>query len=657
MTRHAGDRPAAPRSAGPPASRRGPAAKQDARSRAPQAVLAWVVPALAALLLYAKTIGFTFVWDDLDLVVRNTALHESGWAKLLLRDFWDSTGGGTGMWRPLVTLSFRVDGVLSQWQPWAFHAVNALVHTASAALVARLALARRLGVPAAIAAGLVFATAPSLAESVAWVAGRTDAFLVLATLVALLAAGRWRESGSRTALAAVGACVVCALLAKETALVLPLVFAADAADAADGADVAAARSTGAGSPRSRAGAPVWVALAVTLVWAGFHSMLVTAPVHPPAVGAAFGAAALVWAHLAWLTPWAPHSPLLPLWTVPAAPVAWAAWLGLAAMAIAGWVLVLRRARVALPMVLVFAPLLPVAGASLLEAGVRFAERSLALPAVGLALALAALATRVPVRARALALAVLLGWVVAQTTVAVPAIAAWRDEESRIRRVVEVRPADTDALLGLADLLSTMGRTREAREWIARAAGQVGAEADVALASLEYRSGHFAEALAAAQRAAAAEPANLAAGVIRVRTLAHLARAPEAVVAGEALLAAHPDEAAAQGALGVAWLAAGDPARARPLLEAASSRLRDDAGLAWDLGRAAIATGNVPLASRAFERVVTALPDSYEGWLGVADTRARLGDSTGAAAALTRAESMPASADGRTRVLRGQLTRR
>lgn len=47
--------------------------------------------------LYARTVGYTFVWDDLDLVVRNTALHESGWATLLLRDFWESTGGGIGM--------------------------------------------------------------------------------------------------------------------------------------------------------------------------------------------------------------------------------------------------------------------------------------------------------------------------------------------------------------------------------------------------------------------------------------------------------------------------------------------------------------------------------------------------------------------------------
>jgi len=643
MTRQAGGRPTAHRSAGPPAHRRGPAVTRDDRTHTRSTTWALLIPACAALLLYARTIGFAFVWDDLDLVVRNTALHENGWAQLLWRDFWDSTGGGTGMWRPLVTLSFRLDGVISHWQPWAFHLVNALVHTASAALVARLALARRFGVPAAMAAGLVFATAPALSESVAWVAGRTDAFLVMATLLGLLAAGRWRETGSRWALAAVGSSAACALLAKETALVLPLVLAADALDADGGRPGGARRA-----------APTWLALAVVVVWAVAHQMAVPSPVHPPASGAAFGMAALVWAHLTWLSPWAPHAPLLPLWSVPAAPVAWAAWLGLALAAALGLMLALRRERVTLPLVLLFAPLLPVAGASLLESGVRFAERSLALPAVGLALAFGVFAARVSVRARVPALVLVLAWVVAQTTAAVPAIGAWRDEESRIRRVVEVRPADTDALLGLADLLSTMGRTREAREWIARAAGQRGAEADVALASLEYRSGHFPDALAAADRALAAEPANLAAGVIRVRALAHLARAPEAVVAGEALLAAHPTDPAAAGALGAAWLAVGDATRARPLLEDASSRLRDDAGLAWDLGRAAIATGQVALAREAFERVVIALPESYEGWLGVADTRSRLGDSTGAAAALSRAEGMPGASDGRARMLRSRL---
>ena len=85
--------------------------------------------------------------------------------------------------------------------------------------------------------------------------------------------------------------------------------------------------------------------------------------------------------------------------MPAEPVAWAAWLGLAAVAAVCVLRALRQERGVLALALLFAPLLPVAGASLLEAGVRFAERSLALPAVGSALAIASLASRAPARLR------------------------------------------------------------------------------------------------------------------------------------------------------------------------------------------------------------------------------------------------------------------
>lgn len=159
---------------------------------------AWLVPALVALALYARTLGSTFVWDDLDLIVRHAALHGSGWPRLLTQDFWQATGGGTGMWRPLVTLSYRVDGVLSGWQPWLYHLVNAVSLTTAAGLLARIALARALPAWAALAAGLVYATAPALSESTAWVAGRTDAFAALFTLVALLLARNARERRSRT---------------------------------------------------------------------------------------------------------------------------------------------------------------------------------------------------------------------------------------------------------------------------------------------------------------------------------------------------------------------------------------------------------------------------------------------------------------------------
>ena len=637
----------------PPAGRRRassfPARAATASALAGRASVAtWAIPALAALVLYARSVSFAFVWDDLDLVVRNATLQGPGWLSLLAKDFWQSTGGGTGMWRPWVTLSYRVDGVLSGWQPWNFHLENVLAHAASSGLVAVLARGRGLRVAAAIGAGLVYATAPALSESTAWIAGRTDTFTVLATLAALVLARRWRVNGSRAVAVATLACAALALLAKETALVLPLLLAADAADE---------RASAAHDSKWRSlMRPALATLGVVLVWALAHVSLVPAPNRPPEPGALSGLAALVWSHLAWLGPWAPHSPLLDQWLAPGAGVASLAWLSLGFVGVATGVALRRRWPLTLPVTLVFAPLVPVAGASLMESGVRFAERALALPAVGLALALAMLADRRGAISGRLAKLGLVAWVLLQAAVAWPAIGAWRDEESRIRRVAEVRPHDTDAQLGLADLLSTLGRNDEARQWIARAeaADPRGAAPLVTRASLEFRGGRMAESLAAAEQALARAPDDLAAGMIRVRALARLSRPAQALAAARELEHRHSSEPAARGALGVALFASGDAAAAVAPLREASEHLLDDSGLAWELGRAAVAVGDVPLARQAFERAVTAQPEFYEGWLGVADTRARMGDLRGAELALARGAALPGARDGRVEVLRARI---
>lgn len=610
----------------------------------PPALWAWVTPGLAAALLYAVTAGFTFVWDDLDLIVRNTALHGPGWTALLTQDFWQSTGGGTGMWRPLVTASYRLDWLLGGGSPAVFHMVNVIAHLLAALLLVRLAHERGLPPIASFAAGMCYATAPAMSEAVAWIAGRTDAFVALFSLAALLLARRWRVRGEPWALAALALATAAALLSKESALVLPLLLAADAADQ---------RGEPAAPAVRQAWWPVLIAVVVTLAWALAHRSFVASPVRPADPGALAGAAALVWAHLAWLAPWAPHAPLLPLWHAPSALIAGVAWGGLVLVLFALVRLIQRRVPFVLPLALVFAPLLPVAAASLLESGVRFAERALLLPVAGLALAFGALLMRAPVAQRGLAVALTGLFVALQCVATLPAVAAWRDEESRIRRIAEVRPHDADALLGMADLLSTLGRGEEAQQWIARAEAVAPGDgsADIARASLAFRAGQPEAALAAAERALARRPGDLAAGVIEVRALVVLGRVAEAVPRAEALMAEHPGEAAAEGAFGVALAASGDAARAATLLAGASARLLDDAGLAWEWGRCEIARGDVAAARTAFERAVTAEPGFYEAWLGLADTRMKLGERGAAEAALTRAAALPGAADGRAGLLR------
>ena len=137
----------------------------------------------------------------------------------------------------------------------------------------------------------------------------------------------------------------------------------------------------------------------------------------------------------------------------------------------------------------------------------------------------------------------------------------------------------------------------------------------------------------------------------MRALVVLHRTDEAMRAANELMARHAEEPAAQGALGVALAASGETARAAALLAEASAHLLEDGGLAWEWGRCAIALGDLATARTAFERAVLAEPGFYEAWLGLADTRMRLGDPAGAHDALARADALPGAADGRAGMLR------
>ena len=83
----------------------------------------WRHPALGAaligVLLYLSTVTFSYVWDDHPLIEQNLLLR--GGASLLRQlgsDFWLTSGVNTsGFWRPLISLTYAVDGALWQWRP------------------------------------------------------------------------------------------------------------------------------------------------------------------------------------------------------------------------------------------------------------------------------------------------------------------------------------------------------------------------------------------------------------------------------------------------------------------------------------------------------------------------------------------------------------
>jgi hypothetical protein len=187
---------------------------------------AWRAGALgAALLAHGGSLFGGFVWDDLPLVRDNPRLA-GGLGQLLAGGFWTGAGAeAVPYFRPLTLLSYALDRALWGVQPFGYHLTNLGLHLVCVALVfaaARVLL--RAPAWAGLAAAL-FGTLPRATQSVAWVSGRTDLLCAVFTLGAFTLYIRARRGG-RIALELSPLCAALAMLAKETAFVLPLALAA-----------------------------------------------------------------------------------------------------------------------------------------------------------------------------------------------------------------------------------------------------------------------------------------------------------------------------------------------------------------------------------------------------------------------------------------------
>jgi len=194
-------------------------------------LLALGVAAIAAL-VFAPAIPGGWIYDDNPLITQNPYVHSFSWLpRWFTTDFWNVNeeivryGSRMVYWRPLITLSYATDWQLGGGAPLVFHLMNTLYHATMAAL-AFYVLRRWIGngVWPAVIAALIFALHPTKAESVAWIAGRTDVVCMVAVLVATTGIAR-RLSGARFGLALEIAGTAVAYMTKEQAIILP-VFAA-----------------------------------------------------------------------------------------------------------------------------------------------------------------------------------------------------------------------------------------------------------------------------------------------------------------------------------------------------------------------------------------------------------------------------------------------
>lgn len=194
------------------------------------ASLLLVVALLATGLVYAPSLGFGFVDDDHGQVVENPRIRN--WHEVpgyFTSNVWAHLTPVIGdvpppYYRPLFLVWLFANYQLFGTNPAGWHLAAVLLHLLATVLAYRLVRAiTGEAVPAALAA-LLFGLHPIHVESVAWISGVPEPLMAIFLLASMLCylKGREREGLLWAALSVF--LFGLALLAKETAIVLPAVL-------------------------------------------------------------------------------------------------------------------------------------------------------------------------------------------------------------------------------------------------------------------------------------------------------------------------------------------------------------------------------------------------------------------------------------------------
>jgi hypothetical protein len=150
--------------------------------------LALGLPALLAVLLFARVLGGEYVYDDRVLLSENPRMQSlAAVGDAFAMPYWelaDDQRDAAGFYRPVGATVLTASWAVSGGAPWFLHLVSLLLHAGCAAAVGALALAMGWRATTAAAAGALFAVHGAHVEAVAWVSAIPE---LLATLFSVLA--------------------------------------------------------------------------------------------------------------------------------------------------------------------------------------------------------------------------------------------------------------------------------------------------------------------------------------------------------------------------------------------------------------------------------------------------------------------------------------
>ena len=185
-------------------------------------LFAWGLLVVLTLLPFLRVLNCGFVaYDDPVYICENTQLQRGlTWENLQ----WCFSSQVCANWHPLTMLSLLVDYEIAGLHAGWYHAVNLLLHIATASLLFLFLTRSTRRTWLSFWVALLFAIHPLRVESVAWVSERKDVLCGFFWMLTLLSYLSYRQHPNRRRYFLVMTCLLCALLAKPMAVTLPFLL-------------------------------------------------------------------------------------------------------------------------------------------------------------------------------------------------------------------------------------------------------------------------------------------------------------------------------------------------------------------------------------------------------------------------------------------------
>uniref|UniRef100_A0A8B9MDQ6 DUF1736 domain-containing protein n=1 Tax=Accipiter nisus TaxID=211598 RepID=A0A8B9MDQ6_9AVES len=174
---------------------------------------------------YKRPVGvlFLFVFCSRAIKTNQDLLPETPWTHIFYNDFWGTLlthSGSHKSYRPLCTLSFRINHAVGGMDPWGYHLVNVLLHAAVTGLFTNFSRILFGDGYWTLIAGLLFASHPIHTEAVAGIVGRADIGACLFFLLSLMCyvkhcSTRGSSPSTWGWILGAGLCAGCSMLWKE----------------------------------------------------------------------------------------------------------------------------------------------------------------------------------------------------------------------------------------------------------------------------------------------------------------------------------------------------------------------------------------------------------------------------------------------------------